>query len=163
MHAPSQRMQCVSRQADEVWAYPNFATRSKYLALRDAKTINTHDGVTSRHRSSSVSRTLDANLDPAMQPGTSSRPARASHNDAHASAVGSVIKALTVDHPKSPSRRAVVSIIDGSEPAPLSSAGSVIKAERTRPSMSGVKNRSFCAGDATLPRGTCSLRPVRRR
>ena len=42
-------------------------------------------------------------------------------------------------------------IIDGSEPAPPSSAGSVIRnAERCTPATSGFRNRSFCSGVATL-------------
>jgi hypothetical protein len=52
-----------------------------------------------------------------------------------------------------PSSRQVVSIIEGSEPAPPSRAGSVMKkAERARPSTSGFRNRSFCASEPTLPR-----------
>ncbi len=52
----------------------------------------------------------------------------------------------------SPSRRAVVRIIDGSEPAPPSSAGSVMKkAERVLPRTSVSRNRSLWAGVATRP------------
>ena len=51
-----------------------------------------------------------------------------------------------------PSGRAVVCIIDGSEPAPPSAAGSVIrKAERARPDTSGSRNRCRCSGPATRP------------
>ena len=48
----------------------------------------------------------------------------------------------------SPSRSALVSIIEGSEPEP--GAGSVMaKEERTRPSMIGSSQRSFCASVPT--------------
>ncbi len=46
-----------------------------------------------------------------------------------------------------PSGLAVVSIMPGSDPAPLSVAGSVIrKAERARPATSGSRKRAFCSG-----------------
>ena len=46
----------------------------------------------------------------------------------------------------------MVCIIDGSEPAPPSTAGSVIrKAERARPSTMGLRKRSFISGLPTLP------------
>ncbi len=52
-----------------------------------------------------------------------------------------------------PSSLQVVFIIDGSEPAPPSMAGSVMKkAERARPSTRGLRNRSFWASEPTLPR-----------
>ena len=51
-----------------------------------------------------------------------------------------------------PSRRAVVCIIEGSEPAPPSPAGSVMKkAERASPRSSGSRKRAFCGGVATSP------------
>ena len=51
-----------------------------------------------------------------------------------------------------PSGRQVVSIIDGSDPAPPSAAGSVMKkAERARPSTSGFRKRSLISGLPTLP------------
>ena len=51
-----------------------------------------------------------------------------------------------------PSSRHVVCIIDGSEPAPPSSAGSVMKnAERALPDTSGSRKRSFCSALPTLP------------
>jgi hypothetical protein len=52
----------------------------------------------------------------------------------------------------SPHRSAVVRIIDGSEPAPFSAAGSVIrKAERASPRTRGSRKRVFCSGVAALP------------
>lgn len=52
-----------------------------------------------------------------------------------------------------PSGRQVVVIIDGSDPAPPSSAGSVMKkADRARPSTSGFRNRSLISGEPILPR-----------
>ena len=51
-----------------------------------------------------------------------------------------------------PSRWQVVFIIDGSEPAPPSVHGSVMKkAERARPSTTGFRNRSLIIGLPTLP------------
>ena len=51
-----------------------------------------------------------------------------------------------------PSSRQVVCIIDGSEPAPPLSAGSVMKkAERARPDTKGSRKRDFCSAVPTLP------------
>jgi len=64
-----------------------------------------------------------------------------------------VMKALrTLITQRSRSQRADVFSIDGSEPAPSSAAGSVMRnAERARPEMIGAKKRAFCACVATLP------------
>src|SRR6202023_709475 len=51
-----------------------------------------------------------------------------------------------------PSSRQLVFIIEGSEPAPLSAEGSVMKnAERASPDTSGARKRAFWSGVATLP------------